>query len=76
MPGEEPSFAADVRPLFRDRDRNAMVNLFDLWVHEDVSAHAEAILAAVANGSMPCDGRWPEADVETFRSWMAGGRKP
>jgi len=47
---------------------------FDLWDHDDVTAHANAILAAVAEGSMPCDQAWPEADVDKLRSWIAGGK--
>ena len=49
---------------------------FDLWSYEDVSAHADEILSRLAEGSMPCDGAWPEADVETFRAWISGGKRP
>ena len=47
---------------------------FDLWDHDDVAAHADAILAAVEEGAMPCDEAWPEADVDKLRSWIAGGK--
>ena len=38
------SFAADIKPLFREGDRAAMKFAFDLWDHDDVAAHADAIL--------------------------------
>src|SRR5688572_132029 len=58
------SFDRDVRPLFRDRDRGAMLNVakFDLWKHEDVAEHSEDILKRLEDGSMPCDQAWPEEE--------------
>jgi hypothetical protein len=29
---------------------------FDLWSHEDVARHAEAIIERLQAGTMPCDG--------------------
>jgi hypothetical protein len=69
-----PSFAADIKPLFREGDRAAMKFAFDLWDRDDVAQHADAILAAVAQGAMPCDRRWEEPDVDKLRSWIAGGK--
>jgi hypothetical protein len=71
-----PGFAADIRPLFRDRDRSAMTFLFDLWTFEDVKANAEEILTATETGSMPCDGAWPKERVELLRRWIDGGCQP
>jgi hypothetical protein len=51
-----PTYAADIKPLFRERDRRAMTFLFDLWDHEAVKENAEAILGATEGGDMPCDG--------------------
>ena len=68
------SFAADIKPLFREGDRAAMKFAFDLWDHDDVAAHADAILEAVEEGAMPCDQAWPEADVDKLRSWIAAGK--
>jgi len=31
-----PNFNADIKPLFRERDRRAMTFLFDLWEYEAV----------------------------------------
>jgi hypothetical protein len=49
---------------------------FDLWALEDVTAHADAILARLEAGTMPCDGAWPAERVEAFRRWVEGGRAP
>jgi hypothetical protein len=67
------SYAADIKPLFRERDRDAMLSNFDLWLYDDVVAHKDAILAQLAAGGMPCDGAWPKEQVELFRTWAAGG---
>jgi hypothetical protein len=66
-------YGADVKPLFRERDRNSMLPHFDLWSYADVSVHARAILARLENGEMPCDGAWPAERVDVFRRWLAQG---
>jgi hypothetical protein len=48
---------------------------FDLWSYDDVSRHADAILARVRAGNMPCDGRWPDAKVEVFQRWVETGKE-
>jgi len=70
------SFEQDVRPLFRDKDRQRMEWAFDLWRYEDVKENAEAILQRVEDGDMPCDGSWPQEQIGTFRSWVQGGMAP
>jgi len=67
-----PSFETDIKPLFRDRDRGAMLRAFDLWSYDDVKANADRILAAVCAGSMPCDGRWPDERVDLLQRWVDG----
>lgn len=47
---------------------------FDLWSHDDVSRHAEAILERVRAGTMPCDGAWPPAKVNLFEEWVKSGK--
>jgi len=74
MAAEPVSFERDVKPLFRERDRGAMSSAFDLWSYEDVSANADAILDAVAGGSMPCDGPWDDDRVDVVRRWVQGGK--
>jgi hypothetical protein len=73
MSAESVSFDRDVKPLFRERHRGAMSSRFDLWSHDDVSANADAILATLESGSMPCDGPWAADRVETSRRWVQGG---
>jgi hypothetical protein len=71
-----PTFAVDIKPLFRERDRRAMTFLFDLWDYAAVKENAEAILAATEGGDMPCDGAWPVERVSVLRRWIAGGCQP
>jgi hypothetical protein len=72
---EPVSFESDVKPLFRERDQQSMQASFDLWSHDDVSKHADAILAQLRAGTMPCDGAWPQADVDLFQRWSEGGKQ-
>jgi hypothetical protein len=72
---DEPvSFETHVKPMFRERDRRSMEFAFDLWSHDDVSKNADAILARLQAGSMPCDGAWPKAQVELFQRWSESGK--
>jgi hypothetical protein len=68
------SFEADIKPLFRERDRESMEFAFDLWAHDDVSDYADAILDRLEAGTMPCDGAWPKGQVDLFRRWIDGGK--
>ena len=68
------SFEAQVKPLFRERDRESMEFAFDLWSYDDVSENADAILDRLKDGTMPCDGEWPQAQVDLFERWIAGGK--
>ncbi len=72
------SFAGDVRPLFRDTpDVKTMKGMgLDLSSYEDVKARAEGIYARLEDGSMPCDGPWPEDQVARFKRWMDEGMAP
>jgi hypothetical protein len=70
------SFERDVRPLFRDKDRDSMLKAFDLWSYDDVQAHQDAILKRVSDGTMPCDGAWPQDRVAVFQRWIADGSAP
>ena len=68
-----PTFDSDIKPLFRESDRDAMIAAFDLWSFADVKANADAILGAVRSGSMPCDMEWPDAPVELLQRWIDAG---
>jgi hypothetical protein len=72
------SFAADIRPLFRDSpDVDAMKSFgLDLSSYEDVKAQAEAIYSRLDDGSMPCDDPWPKGQVAKFKRWMEEGMAP
>jgi hypothetical protein len=74
MNSDPVSFETDIKPLFRPLDRESMQATFDLWSHDDVSRHADAILAQLQSGTMPCDGSWPQAQVELFQRWAEGGK--
>ena len=67
------SFAADIKPLFREGDRESMMGFFDLWNHADVVENADAIAERLRDGSMPCDGAWPGEQVELFDDWIEAG---
>lgn len=69
----EPSFAADIRPLFRDSDVAAMKFRLDLSSYEDVRENADEIYERLEDGSMPCDGGWPANQVATFKAWIDAG---
>ncbi|HLI62619.1 MAG TPA: hypothetical protein VKV05_04410 [Terriglobales bacterium] len=72
------SFAADIRPLFRDEpDVEAMKGFgLDLSSYENVKAQAEAIYKTLEDGSMPCDEPWPPERVAKFKQWMEEGMAP
>jgi hypothetical protein len=72
---DEPlGFEAQIKPLFREGDRESMQTQFDLWSYDDVSQHSDAILAQLQAGTMPCDGAWPQAEVDLFQRWAEGGK--
>ena len=68
------SFAADIRPLFRDKDIKAMKGRFDLSAYDDVSRHADKIHQRLSAGTMPCDGAWPTAQLDLFQKWIDDGK--
>ena len=70
------SFAADIRPLFRDEDIECMEGMgIDMgdpaWMC--VPANAELVYSRVADGSMPPDQAWPAERVALFKAWMDAG---
>ena len=46
---------------------------FDLWSYDDVSQNATAIAERLRDGSMPCDGAWPDEQIELFERWVDAG---
>jgi hypothetical protein len=73
---DQPSFARDIRPLFRDLDVRQMGFLLDLSDYQDVRRLAEAVYPRLADGSMPCDQPWPAEHVDRFRRWIDHGMPP
>jgi len=73
MSDQAVSYESDIRPLFRDKDRERMEFAFDLWSYEDVKDNADLILERLSEGDMPCDGPWPDDQVELFRRWIESG---
>lgn len=76
-----PGFAADIKPLFTELDRDHMMKKFDLWKYDDVKAFAPGIYQTLKNQSMPPKGSepqapWPVEDVALFKAWMDRGFAP
>ena len=57
-----------VRPTKARRRSRATI-----WSYDDVNANADAILAAVRGGSMPCDATWPSEKVNLLQRWVDKG---
>lgn len=71
---DEPiSFERQIKPLFRDGDRQSMKWAFDLWSHDDVVQNSDAILDRLRAGTMPCDGAWPDEQIAVFQEWVEAG---
>jgi hypothetical protein len=68
-----PGYERDIRPLFRESDRDSMVFAFDLWDYKDVCMYARDILERLQDGSMPCDEEWPEEQIILFQRWSESG---
>jgi len=69
-PDEPVGFDRHIKPLFRKMDRESMSFVFDLWSVADVRTHATEILRRLDNGTMPCDGAWPQERIALFRRWV------
>ena len=67
------SFEQQIKPLFREGDRESMKWAFDLWSRDDVAGNSDAILDRLRNGTMPCDGAWPDEQIALFQAWVEAG---
>jgi hypothetical protein len=80
----QTSFQAEIRPLFTERDIDAMAKAFNLANYDDVKAHAAAIydrIRGIGGAVMPPppprgNGPWPQSRIELFAKWMADGCQP
>jgi hypothetical protein len=72
------SFAAAIRPLFRDSDVACMRSFgLDLSDYAVVKAIAEEVYQRLQpGGGMPPDGPWPAEQVARFRTWIDAGMEP
>jgi hypothetical protein len=75
------SFEVDIRPMFTELDVAHMKPAgIDLSDAASVKAHADAIYAAVSEGSMPPptsgEPRWPNEMCERFKRWQEQGCLP
>ena len=75
------SFAADIRPLFTDRDIHAMSKAFNLASYDDVKAHGAVIydrIRGIGGAVMPPppprgEGPWTQSRIDLFAKWIADG---
>ena len=72
--GDQVSFERDLKPLFRSKDRDAMLAAFDLFDYDDVVERADDIVGSLRSGQMPCDGAWPAAQVDKLQQWIDTGK--
>ena len=78
------SFQADIRPLFTDRDVQAMSKAFNLASYSDVKARAVLIydrIRGIGGAAMPPppprgEGPWSQSRIELFAEWIAEGCQP
>lgn len=81
---EPTSFAADIRPLFTQKDIDGMKKGFNLASYDEVKAHAAAIhdrIRGIGGALMPPlpplgEGPWPQARIDLFAKWIAYGCQP
>jgi hypothetical protein len=67
------SFERDIKPLFRQKDRDSMLQAFDLFDYDDVVENARKIARSLRSGQMPCDGAWSGEQVDKLQQWIDTG---
>jgi hypothetical protein len=75
------SFETDIRPLFTERDIQAMSKAFNLASYDDVKTHAAAIfdrIRGIGGAVMPPpppkgEGPWAQARINLFAKWVTDG---
>lgn len=80
---ERTRYETDIRPLFTERDIQAMRRAFNLASYDDVKTHSVAIydrIRGIGGAVMPPpprgDGPWPQSRIDLFGKWIADGRQP
>ena len=72
--GDKLSFERDIKPLFRAKDRDSMLQAFDLFDYADVVERADAIIGSLRSGRMPCDGAWSAEQLDKLQQWIDTGK--
>ncbi|RGB41852.1 hypothetical protein C1646_751631 [Rhizophagus diaphanus] len=78
---KEITFYQDIKPLFREKDRNCMYFSFDLYNYEAVYDKADELykrLTSENEGQMPpsgAGGKWNQEKIDKFKKWMETGKK-
>ena len=67
------SFERDIKPMFRQKDRDSMLQAFDLFDYDDVVENARKIARSLRSGQMPCDGAWSGEQVDKLQQWIDAG---
>jgi hypothetical protein len=67
------SFERDIKPMFREKDRDAMLQAFDLFDYDDVVENVRKIARTLRSGQMPCDGAWSGEQVDKLQQWIDAG---
>jgi hypothetical protein len=78
------SFETDIRPLFTQRDIQAMSKAINLASYDDVKIHATSIfdrIRGIGGAVMPPpppkgEGPWAQSRINLFAEWMADGCQP
>ena len=71
--GDKLGFERDIKPMFRQKDRDAMLQAFDLFDYDDVVENARKIARSLRGGQMPCDGAWSGEQVDKLQQWIDAG---
>ena len=74
-----PSFANNIRPLFREVDIDHMKrHHLDLASYDEVKMQAQDIVSRVSNGTMPPppETSWSPDQVQRFQDWIDQGMRP
>ena len=74
-----PSFANDIRPLFRERDIDHMKHHdLDISSSDDVRVNANDMYSQVSNGTMPPrpDTPWSQDQVQLFQDGIDQEMQP
>jgi rubrerythrin len=74
---DTPSYQADIRPLFRDFDVDALKHLDNIDLNDvaDVQANGKALQEQIEAGTFPYDACWPPEQIDLFGRWVEGGMK-